>query len=100
MLEVGNRGMTVEEEKIHFVLWSTSKAPLLISCDITKISKSTFDILMNPEVIAINHDPLGSQGKKIETVQPKQDDDFKAVIKEVSKLYVAACTGEEEQIVN
>ena len=28
MLEVGNRGMTVEEEKIHFVLWSTSKAPL------------------------------------------------------------------------
>ena len=64
MLEVGNRGMTVEEEKIHFVLWSTSKAPLLISCDITKISKSTFDILMNPEVIAINQDPLGSQGKK------------------------------------
>ena len=99
MLEVGNRGMTVEEEKIHFVLWR-SKAPLLIDCDITKMSKSTFDILMNPEVIAINQEPLGGQGKKIETVQPKQDDDFKAVIKEVSKLYVAACTGEEEQIVN
>ena len=64
------------------------------------MSKSTFDILMNPEVIAINQEPLGGQGKKIETVQPKQDDDFKAVIKEVSKLYVAACTGEEEQIVN
>ena len=60
MLEVGNGGMTVEEEKIHFVLWSTSKAPFLIGCDITKMSKSTFDILMNPEVIAINQDPLGS----------------------------------------
>ena len=57
MLEVG---MTVEEEKIHFVLWCISKASLIIGCDITKISKSTFDILMNPEVIAINQDPLGS----------------------------------------
>ena len=70
MLEVGNGGMNFEEEKIHFGLWCISKAPLLIGCDITNISKETLEILTNPEVIAINQDPLGIQGRKIETIQP------------------------------
>ena len=97
MLEVGNGGLTVEEEKIHFGLWCISKAPLLIGCDITKMSKSTFEILTNPEVIAIDQDPLGIQGKKIKTVQPKQDESFKPVMKEGCKLYVATCNGGDEQ---
>ena len=70
MLEVGNGGMTLEEEKIHFGLWCLSKAPLLIGCDITNLSKETFEILTNPEIIAINQDLLGIQGRKIETIQP------------------------------
>ena len=53
MLEVGNGGMTVEEEKIHFGLWCLSKAPLLIGRDVTNMSKDTFDILTNPEFIVI-----------------------------------------------
>ena len=35
MLEVGNGGMTVEEEKTHFAMWALAKAPLIIGCDIT-----------------------------------------------------------------
>ena len=93
MLEVGNGGMTVEEEKIHFGLWCISKAPLLIGCDITKMSKETFDILTNPEVIAINQDPLGIQGRKIETKQEQPE----ISIKEGSKLYMTECTGGDEQ---
>jgi alpha-galactosidase len=95
MLEVGNGGMTVEEEKIHFGLWCISKAPLLIGCDITNMSKNTFDILTNPEVIAINQDPLGIQGRKIETNQPKPEGP--APVKAGSKLYVATCNGGDEQ---
>ena len=96
MLEVGNGGMTVEEEKIHFGLWCLSKAPLLIGCDITKMSKDTFEILTNEEAIAINQDPLGVQGRKIKTKQPDPDGG-KVVIAEGTKIYVADCTGGDEQ---
>ena len=96
MLEVGNGGMTVEEEKIHFGLWCISKAPLLIGCDITNMSKETFEILTNPEVIAINQDKLGIQGRKIKTEQPIPEGDS-TVFKNGAKLIVEECTGREEQ---
>jgi alpha-galactosidase len=95
MLEVGNGGMTVDEEKIHFALWCVSKAPLLIGCDITKMSKDTFDILTNEEAIAVNQDSLGVQGKKIPTNQPKPSETPK--IKDGSKLYVTSCSGGDDQ---
>ncbi len=65
MLEVGNGGMSEAENAAHFSLWSISKAPLLIGCDVTKMSAATLKILTNPEAIAINQDPLGVQGKKV-----------------------------------
>jgi alpha-galactosidase len=37
MLEIGNGGLTIEEEKTHFTLWSIAKSPLIIGCDLTKI---------------------------------------------------------------
>ncbi len=36
MVEVGNEGLTFEEEKTHFALWAISKAPLIIGCDLEK----------------------------------------------------------------
>lgn len=65
VLEVGNGGMTDAEYISHFSLWAISKAPLLIGCDITKMSNATLTTLTNPEVIAVNQDPLGVQGKKV-----------------------------------
>ncbi|CAF3937230.1 unnamed protein product, partial [Rotaria sp. Silwood1] len=65
MLEVGNGGMTDTEYVTHFSLWAISKAPLLIGCDINKMSNATISTLTNREVIAINQDPLGVQGKKV-----------------------------------
>ena len=38
MLEVGNGGLSLEEEKTHFALWAISKAPLIIGCDLTLAS--------------------------------------------------------------
>jgi hypothetical protein len=63
VLEVGNGHMTDAEYVTHFSLWSISKAPLLIGCDVTKMSAATLSTLTNPEVIAVNQDPLGIQGK-------------------------------------
>jgi len=65
VLEVGNGGMTDAEYVAHFSLWAISKAPLLIGCDVTKMRPATLAILTNPEVIAVNQDPLGVQGKKV-----------------------------------
>eukprot|EP00475_Leptophrys_vorax_P036679 TRINITY_DN623_c0_g1_i1.p2 TRINITY_DN623_c0_g1~~TRINITY_DN623_c0_g1_i1.p2 ORF type:complete len:394 (+),score=119.44 TRINITY_DN623_c0_g1_i1:115-1182(+) len=65
MLEVGNGGMTFEEYKAHFSLWSLVKSPLLIGCDLESASQETLSILKNKEVIAINQDALGVQGQKV-----------------------------------
>jgi len=65
VLEVGNGGMTDAEYVTHFSLWAISKAPLIIGCDITKMTAATLSTLTNPEVIAVNQDPLGIQGKKV-----------------------------------
>ncbi|MFJ4828510.1 NPCBM/NEW2 domain-containing protein [Streptomyces sp. NPDC088747] len=63
MLEVGNGGMTDTEYRSHFSMWSVMAAPLLIGSDLRHASEATFDILGNKEVIAVDQDPLGRQGK-------------------------------------
>ncbi|XP_075666273.1 alpha-galactosidase-like isoform X2 [Castanea sativa] len=65
MLEVGNGGMTTEEYRAHFSIWALAKAPLLIGCDIRSMDNMTFELLSNKEVIAVNQDKLGVQGKKV-----------------------------------
>ncbi|KAK4777140.1 hypothetical protein SAY86_005828 [Trapa natans] len=65
MLEVGNGGMTTEEYRSHFSIWALVKAPLLIGCDVRSIDKVTFGLLANKEVISVNQDRLGVQGKKV-----------------------------------
>mmetsp|Transcript_15798 Transcript_15798/g.24317 ORF Transcript_15798/g.24317 Transcript_15798/m.24317 type:complete len:208 (+) Transcript_15798:495-1118(+) len=60
MLEIGNGGLTYEEEKSHFALWAISKAPLIIGCDLTLVEDSSLEILTNEEIIAVNQD-LGSE---------------------------------------
>ena len=57
--------MTDAEYMSHFSLWAISKAPLLIGCDVRNVSQATLAILTNSEVIAVNQDPLGKQGKKV-----------------------------------
>ncbi|MBA0720371.1 hypothetical protein Golax_007993, partial [Gossypium laxum] len=65
MLEVGNGGMTMDEYRSHFSIWSLMKAPLLIGCDLRSVSNRTLRILGNKEVIEVNQDSLGVQGRKL-----------------------------------
>ncbi|CAD6205443.1 unnamed protein product [Miscanthus lutarioriparius] len=67
MLEVGNGGMSEAEYRSHFSIWAVAKAPLLIGCDVRSMSQQTKDILSNSEVIAVNQDSLGVQGKKVQS---------------------------------
>jgi len=65
MLEVGNGGMTGDEYRAHFSLWAMMAAPLMAGNDLRAMTEETKSILLNPEVIAIDQDPLGVQGRII-----------------------------------
>ena len=60
MLEVG-RGMTPDEDHTHFAMWCAMASPLLIGCDVTTMADSTRLLLANPELVAVNQDPLALQ---------------------------------------
>jgi alpha-galactosidase len=63
MMEVGN-GMSVNEDRAHFSMWSMLAAPLIAGNDLRNMSKDTRETLTNREVIAVNQDSLGIQGFK------------------------------------
>ena len=65
MLEVGNGGMTNTEYRSHFSLWSNLAAPLLAGNDLRSMTPEIHDILTNKEVIAVDQDALGSQGRRV-----------------------------------
>ncbi|MFL5306666.1 MAG: glycoside hydrolase family 27 protein [Polyangia bacterium] len=66
MLEVG-RGMSADEDRSHFGMWAILAAPLIAGNDIRSMSATTKAILTNPDVIAVNQDPLGKQGTLVAT---------------------------------
>ena len=65
MLEVGNSGLTLEESRAHFSLWCVLAAPLMAGNDIIHMPPEVQEILTNREVIAVDQDSLGRQGRKV-----------------------------------
>jgi alpha-galactosidase len=65
MLEVGNGGMTATEYRAHFSLWCLLSAPLMAGNDLRSMQPEIKEILTNREVIAIDQDPLGLQGRRV-----------------------------------
>jgi alpha-galactosidase len=59
MLQVGNGNMTFEEYRTHFTLWAVSSSPLILGNDLRNMSEEIQRLVTQPEVIAINQDPLG-----------------------------------------
>lgn len=60
MLQIGN-GMTETEDAAHFAMWCMATTPLMIGCDLTRISPETLEILMNDELIAVHQDEACQQ---------------------------------------
>lgn len=65
MLEVGNGGMTTNEYTAHFSLWALLNSPMLLGNDLRSMSSATLNIIRNAEVIAVNQNWGGSQGRKV-----------------------------------
>ena len=65
MLEVGNGGMTATEYRTHFSLWCLMAAPLMAGYDIRSMTDEIRAILTNKEVIAVDQDALGYQGRRV-----------------------------------
>jgi alpha-galactosidase len=65
MLEIGNGGMTEDEYRVHMTLWAILAAPLLAGNDLREMAPGIAAILTNPEVIAIDQDREGRQGRRV-----------------------------------
>jgi len=70
MLEIGNGGMTTDEYRTHMSLWCILAAPLMAGNNLVAMDAETRALLTNPEVIAIDQDPLGIQGHRIKQEGP------------------------------
>ncbi|KAI1739881.1 alfa-D-galactopyranosidase/beta-L arabinopyranosidase [Xylaria scruposa] len=57
LLEVGNSGMTFDEQATHFAFWAMLKSALMISTNIPALSNELVAVLQNKDLIAINQDP-------------------------------------------
>ena len=65
MLLVGLGKITDDESRTQVSLWSLLAAPLIASADLRKISPADLAILTDPEIIAVDQDPAGIQGRRI-----------------------------------
>ena len=54
-------GCTELDHKTHFSIWCMYGSPLMIGCDICKMSENAKAILTNKEAIAINQDGAYNQ---------------------------------------
>ncbi len=94
MLEVGNTNveriwalypdrfrikMTTDEYRTHFSMWCIVAAPLITGNDLRTMTPEIIEILTNKEIIAVNQDPLGKQGRRI-----RDDGDQEVWVKELS----------------
>lgn len=78
MLQIGPRGMPNEARKVfepspltgpeqyfQITLWCILTQPLLLSCEISEMDAFDLNLVTNHEVLAINQDPLVSQGYRV-----------------------------------
>jgi alpha-galactosidase len=57
--------LTPNEQYSYMSLWSLMAAPLIFSGDMAKLDPFTLNVLCNAEIIEVNQDALGKQGRMI-----------------------------------
>ncbi|KRX02247.1 Glycoside hydrolase, superfamily [Pseudocohnilembus persalinus] len=55
-----------KQQQLQFAFWALLKSPLILNNNIMKLSLNGKKIITNSEVIAVNQDPLGYQGVKLQ----------------------------------
>lgn len=61
----GSLELTQEESTTQLVMWAESAAPLMIGSDPRTLPQGMIDTLENPEIIAVDQDPLDIQGVRV-----------------------------------
>ncbi|XP_053688227.1 alpha-N-acetylgalactosaminidase [Sabethes cyaneus] len=94
-LVLGNYGLSYEQSKSQFAVWTILAAPLLLSNDLATVTPDIRDLLQNRAVIAANQDYLGIQGLLLKTMNkieiwkrpilPRVKDELTQVIAFVSR---------------
>lgn len=95
MLEVGNGNLTYEENKSHFTLWCMMASPLILGNDIRAFinedgtvdtDNQTYQIITNKDLIDIDQDVRGIQGRKYKT-----DGNVDIIVKPLENNELAIC---------
>jgi alpha-N-acetylgalactosaminidase len=91
MLIIGNYGLSLDQSRAQFALWSIMAAPLLMGNDLRNLAPEFAEILQNKEIIAVDQDSLGKMGKRVVHtsnictatdvwIKPLQNGDFAVVM--------------------
>ncbi|MCQ2462700.1 MAG: hypothetical protein MJ177_04755, partial [Clostridia bacterium] len=80
MMEIG-RGMTDEEDKMHFSMWCMMSSPILLAMDLKKIRPETLAIVSNKELIDIQQDAGCIMARSV-----SKKDDFEVWVKPLGTL--------------
>ena len=76
--------LTADEQYSHISLWCLWGSPMIIGTPIERLDPFTFSLLSNDDMLEVNQDPLGKQGRQItvegnELVVKDLEDGSKAV---------------------
>jgi alpha-galactosidase len=63
----GSYELTEEESTTQLVMWAEMGSPLVIGSDPRTLPQSMIDTLRNPEILAVDQDPLAIQGVRVAT---------------------------------
>ncbi|MFJ4408363.1 glycoside hydrolase family 27 protein [Streptomyces sp. NPDC088910] len=63
----GSYELTQEESTTQLVMWAEMASPLVIGSDPRTLPKAMLDTLRNPEILAVDQDPLAIQGVRVAT---------------------------------
>jgi alpha-galactosidase len=65
LLVVGNGNLSEDECRTQMSLWAILAAPLLASNDVRRMPPGIASVLMDPEILAVDQDPLGREGHRV-----------------------------------
>ena len=64
-LIIGDFSLSIGQAQTQMALWAVLASPLIMSNDLRTIRPEFQAILQNRNVIGINQDPLGHQGRRV-----------------------------------
>ena len=87
--------LTPTEQYSFMSLWALMASPIFYSGDMTKLDEFTLNVLCNPEVIAVNQDPLGQCAHVV-----KLDEDTFLMVKDLADgaKAVGLCNRGEDKV--